>query len=107
MRVGKEPQAVVEDRPAADVLLVVLAKAVLDVCEPGPDAVLVPLERWQIDDVGEVRGQQLVALCLQARPVRGEVRELLIAASRSLVESRVNFGSEVTVVVFADRDVGV
>ena len=52
----------------------------LDVGEPGTDAVLVPLERGQVDGIGEVRGEQLVALCFQARSVRGEVSELLIDA---------------------------
>ena len=45
VRVGEEPQAVVEERAPADVLLVVLAQALLDVGEPGPDAVLVSFER--------------------------------------------------------------
>jgi hypothetical protein len=65
VRVGEQPQAVVEERPAAGVVLVVLAQAVLDVGEPGADAVLVPLERGQVDGVGEVRGEQLVALGFQ------------------------------------------
>jgi hypothetical protein len=95
VRVGEQPQAVVEERPAADVLLVVLAQAVLDVGEPGADAVLVPLERGQVDGVGEVRGEQLVALSFQARPVRGEVGELLIASRSALVERGVNLGGEV------------
>ncbi|WP_447589706.1 hypothetical protein [Microbacterium lacticum] len=102
--VGEEPQAVVEERSTSCVPLIVLAQTLLDVGEPGADAVLVSLERWQVDGVSEVRGQQLVALCFQARPVRGEVSELLIAASRSLVERGVDFGGEVPVVVFADRD---
>ena len=41
----------------ADVLLIVLTQALLDVGESGADAVLVPLECWQVDGVGEVRGQ--------------------------------------------------
>ena len=55
--VGEEPQRVVEERPPSDVLLVVLAEAVLDVGEPGADAVLVSFERGQVDGVGEVRGE--------------------------------------------------
>ncbi|MEF2254458.1 hypothetical protein V2V91_04810 [Microbacterium schleiferi] len=107
MSVGEQPQAVVEEPPTADVQFVVLAQALLDVREPRADAVLVPLERGQVDGIGEVRRQQFVALSFQAHPVRREVSELLIAASRSLVESCVNLGSEVAVVGFADRDVGV
>ena len=104
MRVGEEPQAVVEERSPADVLLVVLAQAVLDVGEPGAHAVLVPFEGGQVDGVGEVRGEQFVAFGFQACPVCGEVSELLIAASAALVKRSVNLRSELTVVVLADRD---
>ena len=45
VRVGEGPEAVVEERAPGDVLLVVLARALLDVGEPGPDAVLVSFER--------------------------------------------------------------
>ncbi|NLG65261.1 MAG: hypothetical protein GX537_06610 [Actinobacteria bacterium] len=77
--IGEQPQRVVEERPPASVVLVVLGEALLDVGEPGPDAVLVPLQGGQVDGVGEVRGKQLVALGFQPCPVRGEVGELLIA----------------------------
>ncbi|MEJ1092592.1 hypothetical protein [Microbacterium istanbulense] len=93
-----------DEPPTADVQFVVLAQAVLDVGESGSDAVLVPLESRKVDGVGEVRRQELVALGFQACTVRREVGELLIAASRSLVERGVDFGGEVPVVVFADRD---
>ncbi|HMR12311.1 MAG TPA: hypothetical protein PKE42_01120 [Arachnia sp.] len=96
-----------KERPTADVLLVVLAQALLDVREPSTDAVLVPLKRGQVDGVGKVRGKQLVALGFQARPVRGEVSELLIASRAALLKRGVDHGSEVPVVVFADRDAGV
>nr|WP_237268250.1 hypothetical protein [Tessaracoccus flavescens] len=107
MSVGEQPQAVVEERSTADVLLVVLTQALLDVGKPGSDSVLVPLEGGQVDGVGEVCGKQLVALGFQARPIRGEVGELLILARVALVERGVDLGSEVPVVAFADRDVGV
>lgn len=71
--VSEQPQTVVEERPTADVLLSVLAQAELDVGEPGTDAILIPFERGQVDGIGEVRREQLVALCFQARPVRSEV----------------------------------
>ena len=54
-RVGKLPQAVVEEPPTADVQFVVLAQAVLDVGESGSDAVLVPLESRKGDGVGATR----------------------------------------------------
>nr|WP_300143287.1 hypothetical protein [Propionicimonas sp.] len=107
MGVGQQPQAVMEERSTAGVLFVVLAEALLDVGEAGADAVLVPLERWEVDGVGEVRGEQLVALSLQACPVRGEIDELLILPGTALVEGRVDLGGEVPVVVLADRDAGV
>ena len=87
MSVDQEPQAVVEERPTAGVLFVVLAQAVLDVGESGSDAVLVPLESRKVDGVGEVRRQELVALGFQTCPVRGEVSELLILARAAFVES--------------------
>ena len=46
VRVGEEPQAVVEERPTTDVQFVVLAQAVLDVGESGADGVVVSLGRW-------------------------------------------------------------
>nr|WP_241653349.1 hypothetical protein [Propioniciclava flava] len=104
VRVGKQPQAVVEERSAADVLLVVLTQALLDVSKPGADSVLVPLERGKVDGVSEVRGEELVTLSFQAHPVRGEVGELLIASRSALVEQGINLGGEVAVVGFADRD---
>ena len=48
--------------------------------EPGANSVLVPFECWEVDGVGEVRGQELVALDFEPCPVRGEVGELLIAS---------------------------
>ncbi|WP_227993996.1 MULTISPECIES: hypothetical protein [unclassified Pseudactinotalea] len=58
MSVGEEPQAVVEERSTADVLLVVLAQTELDVGEPGADSVLVPFESRQVDGVSEVCGER-------------------------------------------------
>ncbi|HRV68185.1 MAG TPA: hypothetical protein P5108_01925 [Marmoricola sp.] len=42
--------------------IVVIGESLLKVGERGSDAVLVPLERRQVDGVGEVRGEELVAL---------------------------------------------
>ena len=39
-----------------------IGESLLKVGERGSDAVLVPLERRQVDGVGEVRGEELVAL---------------------------------------------
>ena len=80
----------VEERPPAGVVLVMLTQSVLNVGEPSTDAVLVSFERWQVDGVGEMRGEQLVALGFQARPIRGEVSEFLILARAALVECGVD-----------------
>lgn len=102
--VGEEPQRVVEERPSTRVVFVVLGEALLDVGEARTDAVLVPLQRQEIDGVGEVRREELVALCFEPGSVGGEVGELLIPPSALLIERGVDFGREVTVVVLANRD---
>lgn len=45
VRVGEDPQAVVEERPTAGLVLVVCGEALLDVGEPGSDTVMVSLQR--------------------------------------------------------------
>ena len=71
VRVGEEPQAVVEERAPARVVLAVLGQATVHVRQARADAVLVALERREVDRVREVRGKQLVALCFKPRPVGG------------------------------------
>ncbi|WP_271403835.1 hypothetical protein [Kocuria palustris] len=78
MRIGQQPQRVVEERSSTGVLFVVLDEALLDVGQSGADAVLMSLERREVDGVREVRGEKLIALGFQACPVRGEVGELLV-----------------------------
>ncbi|WP_226841642.1 hypothetical protein [Brevibacterium sp. FME37] len=62
VRVGKQPQAVVEERASSGVVCVVFGQAAVDVRKACADAVLVPFEGGKVDGVGEVRGEQLVAL---------------------------------------------
>ncbi|MEZ5087592.1 MAG: hypothetical protein R2722_15565 [Tessaracoccus sp.] len=62
VRVSEQPQAVVEERPPSGVVLVVFRETPVHVREARPDAVLVAFQGGQVDGVGEVRGQQLVAL---------------------------------------------
>lgn len=59
VRVGQQPQAVVEERAPTDVLFVVLGEALLDVRESGADAVLVPFERreFHLDGAGALPGR--------------------------------------------------
>ncbi|MFZ2428102.1 MAG: hypothetical protein WAW71_08175 [Propioniciclava sp.] len=65
-----------EERTPSRVVLVMLGQAAVDVRESGPDAVLVPFQGGQVDRVGEVRGEELVAFGFQASPVCGEVGEV-------------------------------
>ncbi|WP_237464568.1 hypothetical protein [Leucobacter luti] len=60
VRVGEQPQRIVEERAPSGVMLAVLGQATVHVGEAGADAVLVPLQRVKIDGVGEVRSEQLV-----------------------------------------------
>ncbi len=96
-----------EERPCPGVVFVVQGEALLDVGEARADAVVVPLQRWQVDGVGEVRRQGLVALGFESGAVGGEVSKLLIPPSALLIERGVDFGGEVSVVGLADRDVAV
>lgn len=57
VRIGQQSYRVVEERPCPGVVFVVQGEALLDVGEARADAVLVPLQRWQVDGVGEVRCQ--------------------------------------------------
>ncbi|MFV0405300.1 MAG: hypothetical protein ACK5LN_00505 [Propioniciclava sp.] len=59
-------------------MLVVLGREpAVDVRQAGADAVLVPLESVEVDRVGEVCGEQLVALVLEALPVRAQLGQFL------------------------------
>ena len=79
MGVCEEPQAVVEECSAAGVVLVVLGEALVHVGEACPDAVLMPFQGRKVDGVGEVRGEQLVALVLEALTVRGQFGQIIAA----------------------------
>ncbi|WP_287270748.1 hypothetical protein [Microbacterium sp.] len=105
--VGEQAQGVVEERASADVVFIVLGEAVFDVREAGADAVLVSFQGGQVDGVGEVRGEELVALGFDPGPVRGEVGELLILSGAALVERCIDLRGDGPVVVLVDRDRGV
>gem|GEM_PF-5637719 len=92
-----------EECSAAGVVLVVLGEALVHVgaC---PDAVLMPFQGRKVDDVGEVRGEQLVTLRFEFGPLCREVSNLLVAVGHALVECRIHLLSEVPVGLVADRD---
>ncbi|WP_341729761.1 hypothetical protein [Brooklawnia sp.] len=62
VRVGQQPQAVMQEGPSAGVMFVVFRKTPVHVREARADAVLMPFQGGQVDGVGEVRREQLVAL---------------------------------------------
>ncbi|WP_229672925.1 hypothetical protein [Microbacterium saperdae] len=107
VRVGEEPQRVVEECAPAGVVFAVLREATVDVCEARTDAVLVPLQGGQVDGVGEVRGEELVGFGFQACPVRGQISDFLILARVAFVERCVHVGGEPLIGGVADRDRGI
>ncbi|WP_233548547.1 hypothetical protein [Galactobacter valiniphilus] len=62
VRVGQQPERVVEERPPARVVFAVLGQASVHVGQARADAILMPLQRVEVDGVGEVRRKQLVGL---------------------------------------------
>ncbi|WP_245988662.1 hypothetical protein [Flexivirga caeni] len=58
-------------------LIVFAGEATVDVSKPRPDAVLVPFESFQVDGVGEVRSEQLVALDLESLAVLCQLGQFL------------------------------
>ncbi|MDV7177328.1 MULTISPECIES: hypothetical protein [Micrococcus] len=93
-----------EERATAGVLFVVVGEALLDVGQPSADAVLMPLERREVDGVGEVRSQQLVGLGFELGAVGHEVGDFLVTARHVAVERGIDFCGEVSVSLVADRD---
>nr|WP_263283234.1 hypothetical protein [Nocardioides rotundus] len=83
--------------------MVVLELAV-DLSESGADPVLMPFEGVEVDGVGEVRGQELLALGLKALAVRGQLGELLRAGGHPLIERGVDLLGQCGVGCLADPD---
>ncbi|WP_061942683.1 hypothetical protein [Brevibacterium ravenspurgense] len=88
-------------------LIVFAGEAAVDVSKPCPDAVLVPFEGFQVDGVGEVRGEQLVALVRQALTVLGQFGQFLGAGGEPFIERCLDLGGEGGVLLFGDGDVSV
>lgn len=55
------------------VVVVFAGESAVDVGESGADAVLVTLQGLQVDGVGEVSGQEIVALVLESLAVLGQL----------------------------------
>ncbi|MEZ7897417.1 MAG: hypothetical protein QMB98_01200 [Flaviflexus sp.] len=89
-------------------MVVVLAgEPTVYVSEAGAEAVLVTLEGVEVDRVGEVRGEQLVALVLEPLAVLGQLGQFLGTGGEAFVERGLNLRRERRVLDFGDRDVPV
>ncbi|WP_392423717.1 hypothetical protein [Barrientosiimonas humi] len=103
--VDEQAQRGVEVLAGPLVLVVLVGEAPFDVSEAGADAVLVTLEGLQVDGVGEVRGEEFVALVLESLAVRGEFGQFLGARGEAFLERGFNLCREVGVLLFGDGDV--
>lgn len=65
------------------------------------------LEGLQVDRVGEVRGEQLVALVLEALTVRGQFGQFVRAGGEAFIERGLDLCRERGVILFGDRDLAV
>ncbi|MGK0722494.1 hypothetical protein [Leucobacter sp. W1478] len=93
-----------QELACSDVLGMVCGESALDVGEPDADAILMSLERCQIDGVGEVGFKQLVALAFELSTLCGEVSNLEIESCHLFVEGRVNLGGKPLEILFTDSD---
>ncbi|MGO1809095.1 MAG: hypothetical protein ACTHZN_00700 [Canibacter sp.] len=93
-----------EEGSSAGVVFAVLGEAAVHVCEARADAVLVTLQRVEVDGVGEMCGQELVGLGFQPGPVRGQVGKFLVIPGVALVEGGIEISRETLVSAVADRD---
>ncbi|WIM72853.1 hypothetical protein QP028_03155 [Corynebacterium suedekumii] len=63
------------------------------------------LQGFQVDGVGEVRGQELVALVLESLAVFGQLGQFLGAGGEALIERGLDLCGEGRVLGIGDRDV--
>jgi hypothetical protein len=97
-----------EERVPSDVVFVVPDEESLDACKTGADAVLVPLHGGEINDVGQVRGEEFVALSFRPNQVRRQVGELLTLPDAARAEDGIDSRRRpVAVLTDCGRDAGV
>nr|WP_221584578.1 hypothetical protein [Microbacterium sp. G2-8] len=87
------------------VVVVFAGEEAVDVGEAGADAVLVAFEGVEVDGVGEVRGQELVALVLESLAVLGQLGQFLGAGGEAFIERGLDLRGEGGVLGLGDRDV--
>ncbi|WP_137802039.1 hypothetical protein [Kocuria sp. 2SI] len=102
--VGEQLHGAGEVLALPGVLLVVVLELAVDLREAGADPVLMTLERVEVDGVGEVRSQELLALGLKAFAVRSQLGELLGAGGHALIERGVDLFGQGRVGGLADPD---
>ena len=88
-------------------VIVLAGKPAVDVGQPRADAVLVTLESFEVDRVGEVRGEELVALVLEPLAVLGQLGQFLGVGGEAFVERGLDLRRERRVLGLGDRDVPV
>ncbi|WP_271404535.1 hypothetical protein [Kocuria palustris] len=86
-------------------LVVFAGEPAIDVGQSGADAVLVALQGLQVDGVGEVRGEELVALVLEPLAVLGQLGQFLGAGGQAFVERGLDLRGECGVFGLGDGDV--
>ncbi|MFB9620868.1 hypothetical protein [Brooklawnia cerclae] len=79
--------------------------AAVDVGQSCADAVLVALERGEVDGVGEVRGEELVGLVFEASAVRRQLCEFVGACSEAFVERGLDLLGEADVLGLVEEPV--
>nr|WP_259349574.1 hypothetical protein [Schaalia sp. JY-X169] len=87
------------------VVVVFAGEAPVDVGDAGTDAVLVALQCVEVDGVGEMRGEELVALVLEPLAVLGQLGQFLGAGGEALIERGLDLRGEGGVLGLGDCDV--
>ncbi|MCA0346110.1 MAG: hypothetical protein LCH31_03535 [Actinobacteria bacterium] len=103
--VDQQAEGCAELFACSGVVVVFTGESTVDVGESGADAVLVTLQGFQVDGVGEVRRQELVALVLESLAVLGQPGQLLGAGGEAFIERGLDLGGEGGVLGLGDRDV--
>ncbi|WP_246043521.1 hypothetical protein [Rarobacter incanus] len=102
--VDQEPECCRDLRSWPFVLVVFVVDAPVDVGDACADAVLVAFQGIEVDGVGEVRGEDLVALALQLLPRRGQFSEFRASRGEPFVEYSLDSCREPCVLRFGNSD---
>lgn len=103
--VDQQAEGCAELFTCSGVVVVFAGEAAVDVGDAGADAVLVALQGVEIDGVGEVRGEELVALVLEPLAVLGQLGQFLGAGGEVFIERGLDLRGEGDVLCLGDCDV--